>query len=942
MRCRLTKQVKNVKHPRQLLLILLLAIGASACNAANPESEPNQIHRARLKVEGSEGWVATPEATPRLSWKPIEEYPGKAAIGYEGIVCKTKQDAEKGSGSWWTSGLLPVANGPFVYFDASKLPSRAEAWWRVRQVYDNNQRGSWSEIARFETGLKEAADWKAEWIGMDPKLRGNAAAQFRKTFAITKPVSKARLYVCGLGLHESWLNGEKLGNEVLQPAQTDYESRCFYITHDLTSALKSGTNTLGLWVGDGFFNQNKVWGKSGLSYGEPRAIAQLEISYSDGTTELVTTNETWLCKASPVTTNNIYAGEEFDARIADPYWAANNANPEGWVPATKSASPGGKLMAQELPPCREFESVPVKSIDPLKPGTWICDFGQNMVGWAKLTVNATPGTTVTLRFAENHLPSGELGFASGGIEATKVIQTDKYTCKGTGTEIWEPRFVYHGFRFAEVTVSGGKLLDGAPGLKFLEGKVVHTEMPVIGEFECSDPTLNDAFQKAYWTQIGNFVGIPTDCPVRERCGWTGDAHNIVPYNLYQFDSAVSWRKYVNDIGTTAERKPDASGKAKKRDSEELQGLPAMIAPGKRLAGTAKPDWGSALVFIPWDLYRFTGDARPLKDHYAAMRLWTEHLKAISKENLVYEGLGDWCKPYTEGKTRADDRAFYGRITPMLSTACYYRCAAIMADTARLLGKPDDAEYFSKLARAIRESFSKSFYGPAPTMTPDQTINAIAVGWDLVDDPLKIEAAKRLNQQVIDAKYHFMTGVFGMPSLWPTLLKYGYPDTAWKALQAEDSPSLKYLTKRGGTTFWEVWPSEKDEGKEYERSMSHPFQGGFVAWFFGGLAGISPGSPGFKQIKLEPQMMDGLNWVRCRYTSAMGDIESSWKREGAQLVWTVEIPLGANASLRIPGKLVSIAGGSPDLAAKAIPANDPQGVAQRVALPPGKYTVTSDL
>tara|TARA_R110002050_G_scaffold141496_2_gene266691 strand:+ start:37445 stop:40279 length:2835 start_codon:yes stop_codon:yes gene_type:complete len=925
-------------HLRSMMLLGMLTLTLSVrLHAEKPRDR-------LMKVEGQSGWIVTDEPSPRLSWKPIGEVSGKTVVGYEVIAGSSQLLAQKGEGDLWKSGVLPIENGPWVLFDASGFPSRTEVWWRVRPVFSKSEFGKWGEIACFETGLKKHDDWEGKWIGMNAEQRKRSAPQFRRSFEISKPVLKARLYSCGLGYHESWINGLKMGDEVLQPAQTDYNTRNFYVVHDIADQLVQGSNVLAFWVGDGFFNQDRVWGPNGASYGEPRIMAQLEITYNDGSKSVVITDENWQCKSGPITESNVYAGEKYDARLYNANWATNQSISENWYPVIILPSPGGELIAQQLPPCRRFGNVPTQTVDELSPGTWIFDFGQNLVGWAKLRVNASPGTEITIRFAENRLPDGALGFASSGLSATKVIQTDVYTCKGGGEEIWEPRFTYHGFQFAEVSVSGGTLRNGTPTKDFLEGIVVHTDMEVTGEFSCSDETLNRAFDWAHWTQIGNVQGVPTDCPVRERCGWTGDALIIVPYTMYRFDAASMWRKYTDDIVTTAQVTGSmlCFGKAVGERTKQIKevGIPTMVAPGKRFIGEGSADWGSALAFIPWDIYVRTGDLRSLQEHYASIRQWVGHLQKLSTNNIVYSGMGDWCKPILGDKEGRTDRELFGDVSPMLSTACYYRSVRITADAAKLLGNTTDFDYFNGLANEIRMAFTRAFYSEKPELVPDQTINAIAIDWNILAPELHQRVAETLAKQVKEAGYHFMTGVFGMPSLWPTLCKFGYQETAWKALQAESAPSLKYLAKRGATTFWEVWPAEKDEKMEYSRSMSHPFQGGFVSWFFEGLAGITPDidNPGFRFFHLEPQLIDGLNWVKCGFQSPMGTIESSWKRETGNLIWTVEIPPGAKATLRIPGELQVIVRNSKELNLETDLGNDLQGTAERLMLSSGKYQI----
>ncbi|MEY3894996.1 MAG: hypothetical protein RLZZ214_515 [Verrucomicrobiota bacterium] len=934
--------MKSAAQPKKFLVLISRHLVAACLMGIPPLANAAMTD---LRVEGQPGWIVSDDPEPMLAWKPVAEVDGEPVAGYEVAASKSQADAMAGKGTWWKSAVLPVANGPEVGFDSSALPSRSEIWWSVRAVGATGKTGAWSDAARFETGLKKPDDWTAQWIGMAVADRQRAAPQFRKSFRIEKPVAKARFYVCGLGWHESWLNGGKLGDEVLQAAQTDYDQRNFYVSHDVTSRIVQGENVLGVWLGDGFFNQDRVWGPKGLSYGEPRLKGQLEITHPDGSQTIIATDENWQCKASPIIGSNVYAGETYDARVGDPGWASADFLRDGWKSVVKSSDPGGPLLAMNLPPCRRLGIEPVRSLRELTPGTWIYDFGVNLVGWARFKVEADAGTKLTVRFAEDLLPDGSLDFATGGVEHTKVNQTSTYICRGGGREIWEPRFTYHGFRYAELTLTGGRLKSGAPSKDLLEGVIVHSDLPVTGNFESSDETLNRAFEWANRTFTGNIQGVPTDCPVRERCGWTGDAHLIVPYSMYRFDAASLWMKYTDDIVTTATRNTPmlifGKGMGERVVKPKAAGIPTMVAPGKRFIGEASPDWGSAIVFIPWDIYLHTGDLRLLKRHYDSMRQWTLHLEGRAENGILRSGLGDWCKPGKGVKT--EPRDYYGEVIPMLSTACYFRCAKIMADTAKLLGRGEDAARFAEISRFVRDSFVREFYSENPSMVPDQTIHSIAVQWGVLPPERQVEAARKLAELVKNADHHFSTGVFGSPSLWPTLAGFGHQDVAWKALQNESAPSLKYLAKRGATTFWEVWPMETDEKEIYSRSQSHPFQAGFVAWFFSGLAGISPDpeKPGFRLIRMEPQPMVGLDWVKCSFNSPMGEIKSSWKRSKDTFTWQITIPPGAEARLRVPGRIKQLLP-KPAVAPEIQDSDDVQGKAQRLSLPSGEFTLVSDL
>jgi len=865
-----------------------------------------------LRVEDRGGWVVTDESNPRLAWEPAGEVANGKPIAKWELEARITGGQGSASSGDWKPDPWPVEQGPWRVWAGPKLGSRTAVEWRVRGLAADGTAGMWSDPARFETGLKSQTDWdKAQWIAMDAERRERSAPMLRKTFVLDQPATHARLYVCGLGYHEAWMNGKRLGDAVLEPGQTDYDRRCFYVVHDVTRDLKKGENALGVWLGDGFFNQDKVWGKNGLSYGQPRLIARLEILQADGSRVTVVSDGTWKCAKSAVVSSNIYQGEEYDARLEAIGWAGGDFSDDKWDPVVVTESPGGVLMAQELPPCVRAATVPVVAVSEPVPSVKVFDFGRNFTGWEKLRIKAPAGTKVTMTFAETLGPEGgRIDTLSTGVPATGVEQRDSYVCRGGSEEIWEPRFTWHGFRYAEVTVEGGP-----PEKLELEGVAVHTLMPVTGTFECSDPLINRILEAAHWTQVSNVISLPMDCPARERCGWTGDAHLCVPFTMHRYDAAAMWRKYLNDILTMADRESQTISYGKnfieRFPAVKPVGIPHMIAPGRRKSGMASPDWGSAIVFIPWDLYQFTGDRRWIENHVAVMAQWTDHVATFrGPDKTVRVGLGDWCKPYPRTGERPNNVEHNGAVVPMLSTACLYRCADIMARVEKMLGNESEAGRFLALARETREAFVKVFRNPESGGFGDQTVNSIAVQWGLADAEQTRQAAQALADQVAAEDHHFMTGVFGMPSLWPTLADSGHEIIAWKALQTETAPGFKYLFKCGATSMWETWPTPEDQGQRWKKSMSHPFQGAMAQWFYSGIAGIRPAADGagFRSFRLHPVMLSHLTYVNCRERTAMGWVSSEWRREGTRVIWNVELPPGAQAEVIVPGKLIDSSGG----------------------------------
>lgn len=858
-----------------------------------------------LRTEDRSGWVVTDEPQPRLTWDPATE----VATGKP--VAKWELQAEVAGAQAWTPSPWPVADGPWRVWAGPVLESRSRVQWRVRGMAADGTPGAWSEPAHFETGLRDAADWgEAKWIGMDAAHRGHAAPWLRKPFAVTKPVLRARLYLSGLGYHEAWLNGKRLGEAVLEPGQTDYDRRCFYVVHDVAPNLLDGANALGVWLGDGFFNQDQVWGAQGLSYGQPRLIARLEMTHADGSHSTVVSDATWRCATSAVVASNVYQGESYDARLEAAGWARADFADATWEPAVLMEAPGGVMVAQELPPCVRAARLPVVAVTEPAPGVQVHDFGRNFTGWARLRVKAPAGTKVTLTFAETLAPDGgRIDTLSTGTPATGVEQRDTYVCRGGTEEIWEPRFTWHGFRYAEVVIDGGLTESLA-----VEGVAVHTDMPVTGTFDCSDPLINRILEAAHWTQLGNVVSLPMDCPTRERCGWLGDAHLCVPFTLHRYDAAAMWRKYLNDILTTSDRESKTITYGKnfidRSDVVKPRGIPHMIAPGLRRSGMASPDWGSALVFIPWDLYQFNGDRRWIERHAPRMAQWTDYLASLrGADHTLRVGLGDWCKPWPRTGERPDAIEHRASVVPMLSTACLYRCADIMAQVTALLGDAAGHARFLALAQETKTAFATAFRDPQTGDCGEQTANALAVQWGLLDGAQAQQAADALADQVAKEDGHFMTGVFGMPSLWPTLADFGHEASAWQAMQTDSAPGFKYLFQRGATSMWETWPTPDDEGQRWRKSMSHPFQGALAQWFYSGLAGIRPsaGGAGFRRFRLQPVMLPFLTYVNCRECTAMGWVTSKWRRDGTRVIWDVEVPPGAQAEVRVPGKLIESAG-----------------------------------
>ena len=720
---------------------------------------------------------------------------------------------------------------------------------------------------RMETTLQDV-----RWIGGCPG--SSRAPLLRREFSLGDRILSAELHISGLGYYEAWINGWRVGDEVLDPAQTDYETRVFYASHDVTSLLREGANALGVMLGNGWYNQNLVW-SADMAYGTPRLWAELTVRMADGSSLVIRTDESWRCADGPVVSNNIYAGETCDARLEIPGWNLPGFVDRAWSPVTLAEPPGGRLEPQNLPPIRRIEELKPVALREVQPGLFVADLGQNFSGWVRIRVQAAAGTEIRLKFAEAVFPDGRIDTASTGVFATKVEQVDTYICKGEGTEIWEPRFTYHGFRYVEITGWPGR-----PGPDDLTGVVVHTALEPAGNFECSDARLNQLHRMALWTHRSNVHGLPEDCPARERCGWLGDAHIVCEYSLFNFRSESLWGKYLDDIETNRA----LSG-----------GLPGYIAPGRRRWHPASPDWMAAFILIPWFLHVHGGNRRVLGKHWDGMRAVMEHFGSKAQDGILSGGLGDWCDP----KNRCNPTYTPEAIT---TTMWFWRCADIMVKVAGVLARDGDAQRYAEWAAKIPAAFHARFFDRAGGTYGSQTANAMALRFGLVPKDEEGAVVQSLVKDIREThRMHHSVGIMGLRFLFEALTEHGHGEIALALLRQDTYPSFGDLIRRGATTLWEYWGEPEIDQAEGPRSLSHPMMGGFDNWFYNTLAGIrpDPDAPGFRHFFLAPHLIPSLEWVRCHHDCAFGRIESHWRCDGRRFDWETVVPPGTRATATLP-------------------------------------------
>lgn len=723
----------------------------------------------------------------------------------------------------------------------------------------------------------------------------------RKHFVASKPIAKAEVAVSGLGLYELFINGKKVGDRVLEPAQTSYDKRVFYTVFDVTSYLKHKDNAIALQLGNGFYGQNMAFTPK-LQYGVPRALLMMKIFYTDGSVKTIVTDESWKGQSGPILFDNIYLGETYDARREIESWDKPSFDDSHWDNVDTISAPGGEMQEQEVEPMRKVREVTPKAILPSDKG-WIVDMGQNMTGWLQISFNESEGTVIDMRFSEHLMPDRRtIDPASTGIHVTGDVQKDIYICKGVQDEQWEPRFTYHGFRYVQI-----EGLSQKPKLDQLKAWLVRTDANRTGEFKCSDSLINTFYEVSMWTIEDNIQGILTDCPHRERCAWMGDAYVVAEAASFNFDLMRLWRKMSADMSTVIGVSPAHF----KDDLPYDPRTPSNIAVGKRLCLQARPDWGAATVMLPWYSYVYYGDKQIVSDAWEMMQGWMDYLDEKAQyEGIINAGYGDWCPP--GGNSMMD--------TPpsLTTTALYYQSLMAMHKMALVLEKEEVAAKYLQDAAVVKAAFNKQFFNVETHSYGSQTGNAFALFSQLVLEGQEQAVADDLAQLIMDDKQgHYTTGIFGHRALYSVLNDYGYANVTRHLWRITDYPSLGFMTEKHDLTTWPEGVNNWEEGKRYHRhSYNHPMNSGFAASFHESLAGIRPNEdyPGFKKFFLKPTFLPDLEWIEASHQSKFGEINSCWKRHLGSVEWKVSIPQSTKAliqlthydaeDIRLDGKVVS--------------------------------------
>lgn len=858
----------------------------------------SEISLSHLRCEYLENPLGIDVVHPHLSWELHSSERGSRQVAYQIIVSEDSLQLKRGEGNMWNTGKFTSAETFQIVYHGKPLRSGKAYYWKVR-IWDAHDRvTSWSRISYWSMGLLQKSDWKARWIGDDPdfpiteqdKYAIPPSPLLRKVFVVSKKIKRAVLYASALGLYRICVNGKKVGDHLLAPEWTDYSKRVQYQTYDVTAMLDSDRNVISAVLADGWYS-GALWshfyrGRYGFNR---RLLAQIQIEYLDGTTDLIGTDDSWkILTQGPVRETSLFGGEVFDERLIPEGWTKPCFNDDCWQHVVVDTTITVSLCAQMNQPIRVVRELkPVKVFKFRKnkydDDIYVLDMGQNMAGWISLSLPYNPGRKITIRYAE--MLNEDSSLYTANLRGAKPVDV---LIPGKEHKItFEPAFTYHGFRYVEITG-----LSKLPDLGDITGKVIASSSPVAGSLETSSKDINQLWCNIMWTQRANMYGIPTDCPQRdERCGWMGDAQVFCQTAMYNMDMEAFYSKWLRDI----------------RDEQTKDGGLPNYAPyvtdGLRYYDA--PGWADAGVIIPWKLYLNYGDKEVLRENLEAMCKFIDHTvstnPSLIRINDVGQNYGDWLNGNT---IIAAGYPVSGAAVPkdLFSTAYFAYSARLVAKACKVLGKPKKLEHYDSLARAIRTAFIKKFVREDGLMTGNtQAGYALALEFDLVPMQQKPLIVKHMIDAIKAYDYRISTGIHTTERLMDQLSINGYSNIAYQLLLSHRFPSWLYSVDQGATTIWERWDGYV-KGRGFQdadmNSFNHYAIGSVGEWMYKHILGITADekAPGYRHFTIEPVPGDKLQWARGSYHAISGEIGVDWKREGDGLTYDISIPVNTTATL----------------------------------------------
>ncbi|MBX3253202.1 MAG: family 78 glycoside hydrolase catalytic domain [Chitinophagaceae bacterium] len=870
---------------RQLLcLLIFLAPVVSSGAPINP---------GKLTCEYIENPLGIGIREPRLSWTLVSDLRNQRQSAYELVVSDNIKDIQAAKGTIWATGKITSPQSLNISYAGSPLQSFTRYYWRVRVYNQEGAVSEWSKPAWFETAMLAPGDWLASWIGDGSKQFSNSEdffkedpmPLFRRSFTTKKKIVSARLYISGLGYYEAYINGQKAGDHVLDPGWTNYSKQCLYAVYDITKHMRNGANAVGIMLGNGWYNAAplRLFGRFVLrdvqETGRPCVKAQIRLQYADGSAETIVTDKSWQTAPGPIVRNNIYLGEHYDAGREQEGWSTTGYRSAAWKAAVETGGPSGRLEPQMLPPIRVTKVIQPISVTETAPGIFVFDMGQNFAGVARIKVQGTAGTHIVLRYGEDKLQDGSVNVmtsvagqiknGNGGPGAPTIAwQEDGYILKGKGTEIWSPRFTFHGFRYVEV-----KGWPGKPTLQDIEGLRMNTDVPVTGSFTSSNSMFNQLYENIHRTFLSNIFSVQSDCPAREKLGYGGDIVGTAESFLYNYDMAQFYRKAVQDFAN------DQRPRGGITETAPFAGI-ADRGPGD---GSGPLGWQLAFPYLVKQLYEFYGDKQIIEQQYDAFVRQMDFLQATATEGLHHIDISD--HEALDTKPEAFTAALF-----------YYHHARLIAEFAGILHKNEDAMKYTKLANGVKANIVNKFLvrGTGRFDNATQSAQIFALWYEIADEKEKKNALDWLMKEFERKDWHVATGIFSTKMMFDVLRNENRNDIAYRIASQKSFPGWAYMIGKGATTVWETWAYSDNV-----YSQNHPMFGSINEWFYRSLLGINAAAPGFEKIIIQPQPAGDLTAAGGSFESVRGKITSKWKIENNLLQLEVDIPANTTAEIRLP-------------------------------------------
>lgn len=881
----------------------------------------------KLRCEYKKNPLGIDILIPRVSWQIDSTDRGVLQVAYR---LQVSEEDSTFANIAWDTGKVISEQSIHVEYTGEKLKSRTRYYYRVF-IWDNkgNESG-WSEVAYWEMGLLGSGEWIVDWITIDTLCKtesGEPCQLLRKTFDICSKVKAARVYVSSLGLYELYINGYKVGEDLFTPGWTSYTKRIQYQTYDITTLLKTGGNTVGVMLGDGWFKGEISRQIYTDILGSQRAvILQLHIEYEDGREEIICSDPSWKGAPGPILYSDIYNGETYDAGLEWAGWNTFDFDDSVWKNAKKRNCAKDMLTAQENLPVRVGEEIKPVRIVITPKGETVLDMGQNMTGYVRFSVNGEAGAIVKLLHGE--VLDKEGNFYSENLRDAK--QTVTYILRGGKTETYKPYFSYQGFRYVKV--------EGYPGELRLEnftGLVIHSDLEMTGRFECSNELINKLQHNILWSQKGNFLDIPTDCPQRnERHGWTADAQVFLRTACFNMQVAPFFTKWLRDL----------------KADQHKNGMVPIIIPSiqTEVQLSTSSAWGDGGVICPWILYLCYGDKRILQEQFESMKAWIEYMRWQGDNEFLWNTgfhFGDWL-----GLDAKQNSYTGATCKDFIASAFYAYSTDILIKAAQVLNKQEDVINYTTLYNRILEAFSNEFVTPAGRLAvPTQTAHVLALEFNLVEGNVKKRVADDLIKLIEESDFHLTTGFVGTPYICDVLSHCGHSDIAYRLLMQTDYPSWLYQIEMGATTIWEHWDGIKTDGTFWSpdmNSFNHYAYGSIGEWLYRHMAGIDTNSelPGFKRIVIKPELSGDFTYVKASLESIYGVIKSEWKNDAGNMEIIVEIPPNTTAVVKLPMADIGLVfeNGTPISDAEGVIKYERQEKSAQVELGSGKYRFTFKL